>query len=427
MTGDKSSAFVQPRIPNFIKFAFGGCAGMAATCFTQPLDLLKNRMQVSGQNGRKEYRSSLHAVRSIIQKEGILELYNGLSAGLARQATYTTTRLGIYTYLLEHFSRGDKPPSFVMKASLGLIAGGCGAFVGTPCEVSLIRMTTDGRLPLKQRRNYKHIFEAVFKIYREEGLRALWRGCLPTIVRAMVVNACQLATYSQSKEQILQSRCLQDGLLCHFLASMASGLVTTTCSLPVDITKTSFAMGEKTAMVILAEGAEEMEAVISIDVLRRAGVKVTVAGLTGKDPVKCSRGTVVVPEKSLAEAKNSKYDVVVLPGGQPGSNSLAASDEVGGVLRAQHEAGRLIAAICAAPIALKTHNIAPGTLVTSHPCMKQKLVDGGYKYSEDRVVSVGNVVTSRGPGTAFEFALKLVERLCGTDKVKEISAPMIMH
>uniref|UniRef100_A0A914ZKL3 D-lactate dehydratase n=1 Tax=Parascaris univalens TaxID=6257 RepID=A0A914ZKL3_PARUN len=154
--------------------------------------------------------------------------------------------------------------------------------------------------------------------------------------------------------------------------------------------------------------------------------QVTVAGLLGAGAVKCARRTMITPDVALADVKDRKYDVVVLPGGQPGSNSLAASDEVGGVLKKQQEAGRIVAAICAAPIALKSHGIAPGTLVTSHPSVRQKLVDGGYKYSEDRVVAVGNVVTSRGPGTAFEFALKLVELLVGEEKVKEISAPMIL-
>lgn len=78
---------------------------MSATCFVQPLDLVKNRMQMSGIGGKKEYRSSFHALRSIVAKEGVLAVYNGLSAGLLRQATYTTTRLGVYTWLFEKFCR----------------------------------------------------------------------------------------------------------------------------------------------------------------------------------------------------------------------------------------------------------------------------------------------------------------------------------
>lgn len=227
----------QKRIPNGVKFAFGGIAGMGATLFVQPLDLVKNRMQLSGTTGKKEYRSSFHALRTIIANEGLFAVYNGLSAGLARQASYTTTRLGIYTWLFETFSK-DSTPSFAVKAALGMTAGGIGSFVGNPTEVALIRMTSDGRLPADQRRNYSSVFNAIARIYKEEGIAALWRGCIPTIGRAMVVNAAQLATYSQAKQAILGTKYIEDGIFCHFVASMISGLATTIASMPVDIAKT---------------------------------------------------------------------------------------------------------------------------------------------------------------------------------------------
>merc|ERR1719509_711998 len=115
-----------------------------------------------------------------------------------------------------------------MKAAMGMAAGGSAAFIGTPAEVALIRMTSDGSLPVDQRRNYSSVFNALDRIYKEEGVATLWKGATPTIARAMVVNAAQLATYSQAK----------DGIFCHFVASMISGLVTTIASMPVDIMKT---------------------------------------------------------------------------------------------------------------------------------------------------------------------------------------------
>ncbi|PIO74816.1 hypothetical protein TELCIR_03163 [Teladorsagia circumcincta] len=211
---------------------------MAATCFVQPLDLVKNRMQLAGKSGQKKFKSSFHALSSIVRNEGVLELYNGLSAGLLRQATYTTTRLGIYTWLLENFTKKDQPLSFPMKASLGMGAGACGALVGTPAELALIRMTGDGHLPPEQRRNYKNVFDALIRVVKEEGLLVLFRGCTPTVLRAMVVNAAQLATYSQAKQMILATGKFHDGILCHFCASMISGLATTIASMPVDILKT---------------------------------------------------------------------------------------------------------------------------------------------------------------------------------------------
>jgi len=227
----------QATIPNGIKFLFGGLSGMGATFFVQPLDLVKNRMQVAkGVGGAKPTTASI--LTKVIKTEGITALYNGLSAGLLRQATYTTSRLGIYTWLFEKFSDKGKPPSFFMKAALGMTAGGTAAFVGTPAEVSLIRMTSDGSLPAEKRRNYTSVFNALFRIYKEEGLLTLWRGATPTMARAMVVNAAQLATYSQAKQIILDSGYIKDGIFCHFVASMISGLVTTIASMPVDIAKT---------------------------------------------------------------------------------------------------------------------------------------------------------------------------------------------
>jgi len=228
----------QATIPKSVKFLFGGSAGMMATCFVQPLDLVKNRMQVGKASGA-EKPSTMKVVTGIIKNEGIGTLYNGLSAGLLRQALYTTTRLGVYTSLFETFSDpSGKPPGFLMKAALGMTAGAIGSLVGTPAEVALIRMTSDGSLPVDKRRNYTSVFNALARITKEEGITTLWRGATPTMARAMVVNAAQLATYSQAKQAILGTGYVQDGIFCHFIASMISGLVTTIASMPVDIAKT---------------------------------------------------------------------------------------------------------------------------------------------------------------------------------------------
>ena len=116
---------------------------------------------------------------------------------------------------------------------------------------------------------------------------------------------------------------------------------------------------EMKALVILSLGAEEMETVISVDVLRRANISVTIAGLESASPVKCSRDVQIVPDASLEEASTKgPYDVVVLPGGLGGSKRLAESAMVKEVLEAQEKAGRHIAAVCAAPSALLSHAIA---------------------------------------------------------------------
>uniref|UniRef100_G3N830 Mitochondrial 2-oxoglutarate/malate carrier protein n=1 Tax=Gasterosteus aculeatus aculeatus TaxID=481459 RepID=G3N830_GASAC len=199
--------------PKAIKFLFGG---MGATVFVQPLGPGEEPgCRLNGQ-GNERLR---------------------LSAGLLRQATYTTTRLGIYTILFEKMTGADgRPPNFLLKALIGMTAGATGAFVGTPAEVALIRMTADGRLPADQRRGYSNVFNALARITREEGVTII--GCVPTMARAVVVNAAQLASYSQTKQALLDSGYFGDDILCHFCASMISGLVTTAASMPVDIVKT---------------------------------------------------------------------------------------------------------------------------------------------------------------------------------------------
>ncbi|XP_077284570.1 class I glutamine amidotransferase-like superfamily protein dj-1beta [Arctopsyche grandis] len=187
----------------------------------------------------------------------------------------------------------------------------------------------------------------------------------------------------------------------------------------------------RTALVILAAGAEEMEAIISADVLRRAGVQVTIAGLDGPDKVLCSRQVVIVPDMSLQDAlaKNSSYDAVILPGGLGGSELLSKSAKVGKLLKEQESSGRIVAAICAAPTALKAHGIGLSKRVTSYPTTKDVMVDGGqYTYVEDQKVVVdGNIVTSRGPGTAFDFALELSKILVGQETADKVANGMILQ
>lgn len=187
-------------------------------------------------------------------------------------------------------------------------------------------------------------------------------------------------------------------------------------------------MSSKKALVFLAPGAEEMEFVIAVDVLRRGGIEVTVAGLPDKNPVKCSRGVVIVPDVALADVPTlGNFDAIVLPGGLGGAKALSESKEVGCLLKEQEKSGRIVAAICAAPTALKTHCVGVGKNVTSYPAMQSAMSEGGsYNYKEDNVVVDGNLVTSRGPGTAFQFALTLVERLINKEKASEVAKGLLL-
>lgn len=213
---------------------------MGATCIVQPLDLVKTRLQISGQGGSvKEYTGTLDAFAKISKREGVRSLYKGLSAALLRQATYTTTRLGTYTYLNDYYKQETGlTPNIFVSMGLGVCAGITGSFVGNPAEISLIRMTADGRLPLDQRRNYSSVVNAMVRIIREEGLLTLWRGVVPTMGRAAVVNAAQLSSYTQAKRLLMKTGKFDEGIFMHFCASMISGFITTVASMPVDIAKT---------------------------------------------------------------------------------------------------------------------------------------------------------------------------------------------
>lgn len=180
---------------------------------------------------------------------------------------------------------------------------------------------------------------------------------------------------------------------------------------------------QPTALVLLAQGSEEMEAVISIDVLRRGGIEVTVAGVDGAAPVRCSRGVTITPDAAL-ESVDGEFDVLVLPGGAEGAKRLAASSRVGELLREQERAGRWVAAICAAPIALQAHGVFQHYQLTSHPSVKGEL-EGWGDYSEHPVVADRKLITSRGPGTAFPFALRIVGTLTSAQRMVEVRAPMM--
>lgn len=152
----------------------------------------------------------------------------------------------------------------------------------------------------------------------------------------------------------------------------------------------------------------------------------TIAGLEGSGPINCSRKVVIVPDKALTDVSSSEFDIVILPGGLGGAEAFASSSAVGELLRKQEAAGRWIGAICAAPIALKSHGIALKKRLTSWPGKESELVDS-YAYQQERVVVDGKLITSRSPGTAFEFALAIIEQLLNKEKADEVGKPMLVN
>lgn len=172
-------------------------------------------------------------------------------------------------------------------------------------------------------------------------------------------------------------------------------------------------------LVILAPGFEEVEALTPVDILRRAGADVTVAGtvdgvIVGRNDIK------VLADESLDSVLDYDFDMIVLPGGAVGTENLKGDERVRRIIEHHDEKGSYLAAICAAPAVLSIHGVTEGKRVTSHPSVEAELAHE--KYKDDRVVVDGHIVTSRAPGTAMEFAFKLVELLYGKRKVKDVNS-----
>jgi protein deglycase len=178
-----------------------------------------------------------------------------------------------------------------------------------------------------------------------------------------------------------------------------------------------------TVLVPLAEGFEELEAVSIIDILRRADIEVVVAGLTD-GPVRASKGTRILPDATLDEALQRDYDMVVLPGGMPGASNLNDDARVQELLKKMANSGKFTGAICAAPMVLANAGLLDGKRATSFPGFVDQMNLPTTEYTGAPVECDGKVITSRGAGTALDFALTLVEALVGREKRDEVEAKL---
>ena len=172
-------------------------------------------------------------------------------------------------------------------------------------------------------------------------------------------------------------------------------------------------------LVPLAQGCEEIEAVTVIDILRRAGVTVVSAGLDDL-PVLASRGVLLLPDTTLDTALHDDFDMIVLLGGQPGANNLKADKRIIALLQQMARQGKYIAAICAAPSVLASAGLLDGKQATSFPGALDPFP--AVKQHHAGIIEDGRFITSRGPGTAMDFALTLVERLVGKAKRQEVES-----
>lgn len=179
----------------------------------------------------------------------------------------------------------------------------------------------------------------------------------------------------------------------------------------------------KKTMMLFAEGFETVEALMVVDILRRGGVEVTMTSITEEETVTSAQNITIQMDATMGELDLAQYDAVILPGGMPGTTHLGESEAVKKTLFAMNEAGKLVAAICAAPGVLGRHGLLQGKNACSYPDHECNLI--GASVSREPVVVDGNIVTSRGLGTAMEFGFKLLELLEGKEKENQIKKAII--
>ncbi|CAI4225556.1 unnamed protein product [Auanema sp. JU1783] len=214
------------------RWYFGGVASAGAACCTHPLDTLKVHLQT--QQGKI---GATDMCVKIVKSDGFFAFYNGLSASLLRQLTYSTTRFGMYETLKKQFPSDTNLP-FYQKALLAGISGFCGGLVGTPGDLVNVRMQNDIKLPKEQRRNYKHAIHGVAQIVRHEGAGKLFNGATMASSRAVLMTIGQLSFYDEIKQRLIESGLAKDNLGTHFFSSFCAASIATMMTQPLDVMKT---------------------------------------------------------------------------------------------------------------------------------------------------------------------------------------------
>ncbi|KAK9463027.1 mitochondrial carrier domain-containing protein [Lipomyces oligophaga] len=224
---------------------------------THPLDLAKVRMQTALDRGRTMVQTLGH----VYQSEGFFALYKGLSASMLRQATYSTTRFGTYEKMKDWASGGhDVTPPFYVILPMAMTAGWIGGAVGNPSDIINIRMQNDMSLDPAHRRNYRNAFEGLWRMTREEGFRAWFRGIGPNTTRGVLMTASQMVSYDEFKKLLVSFGSDPKSMTTHFGCSMLAGLVATTVCSPVDVVKTRVMNAKdkhQPALVILREAVKD--------------------------------------------------------------------------------------------------------------------------------------------------------------------------
>eukprot|EP00696_Hemimastix_kukwesjijk_P003687 gnl/Hemi2/14525_TR4924_c0_g1_i1.p1 gnl/Hemi2/14525_TR4924_c0_g1~~gnl/Hemi2/14525_TR4924_c0_g1_i1.p1 ORF type:complete len:307 (-),score=91.08 gnl/Hemi2/14525_TR4924_c0_g1_i1:168-1058(-) len=226
------------------KYVLGGLSCQIAACCTNPIDVMKVRLQSQGElqanaggvyGKDKAYRGMTQGIMTIVKEEGIMGLYKGLPAALLREGSYSAIRFGSYEPIraLVSGGRSDKEVAFWRKVIAGAAAGAIGSSIANPTDLVKIRMQAD-----KDGSRYKGTLDAFVKIFREGGIAGLYKGVAPNASRAAIATAAQLPAYDQSKHIFLKKGWMQEGFKLHVVCSLITGFVVVGVSSPADVIKT---------------------------------------------------------------------------------------------------------------------------------------------------------------------------------------------
>lgn len=237
-------------------FLYGGLASCLAESMTMPLDVLKVRMQLQGEQKKQIYGSTWQALVQIKKKEGASAFFKGIKPAVLRQGSYGTLRIGLYAPMKTQFGVVDHCDGMLWrKVCAGMLAGSVAAFVCTPFDVIKVRMQADG-MRLDAPPSYRGVSHAFSSICEFEGVRGLYTGVAPTTIRAAVVAGSELVSYDEIKLRILRASRAQlsssetnpyhslqllnfheDGFSLHLVSALAAGLLATIASSPFDVVK----------------------------------------------------------------------------------------------------------------------------------------------------------------------------------------------
>ncbi|XP_033969258.1 mitochondrial uncoupling protein 2-like [Trematomus bernacchii] len=230
-----------------VKVFSAGAAGCVADLVTFPLDTAKVRLQIQGESKpsleaqRMKFRGVFGTIFTMVKTEGPRSLYSGLVAGLHRQMSFASVRIGLYDSMKQFYSRGSESAGIGTRIMAGCTTGAMAVTFAQPTDVVKIRFQAQSRLlESGSVKRYSSTFDAYRAIARDEGVRGLWKGALPNITRNAIVNCSELVTYDIIKELILKNKLMTDNMPCHFVAGFAAGFCTTIVASPVDVVKTRF-------------------------------------------------------------------------------------------------------------------------------------------------------------------------------------------